>query len=216
MMRCVFLDLDGTLMDSGPSILASFQHGLRSVGRSEISGDTSWIVGPSLWVSYGKLGLEGEELDCAISAYRAYYIETAMLQSVPYDGALDQVRQLHEDGYTLCLATSKAHVYATQITAHFGFSRYFEREFGSELDGTRTEKTPLLAYGLDQMGLHAQDAIMVGDRMYDVKGAKANNMPVIGVTYGYGTDQELRSAGADEIVHSPQELRQSVHKFLPL
>jgi phosphoglycolate phosphatase len=113
----------------------------------------------------------------------------------------------------LCLATSKAAEYAVKITAHFGVDRYLDHQFGSELDGTRSAKTDLLKHGLNVTSSSAQDAVMVGDRSFDIVGAHANEMAAFGVLYGYGNQDELEGAGADGLIQDPSELAHSLITF---
>lgn len=102
------------------------------------------------------------------------------------------------------VATSKPHVFAKRIIDHFGLSRHFEHVFGSELDGTRVHKADLLAWALEQTGIDPSSALMIGDRSHDVLGAKANGMAALGVTYGYGSREELVSAGARHLCATPR------------
>ena len=104
----------------------------------------------------------------------------------------------------LFVATSKPHVFADRIIDHFGLRPYFEHVFGSELDGTRVHKNDLLAYALQQTGVDPSSALMIGDRSHDVLGAKANGIAAIGVTYGYGSREELVSAGARHVCATPR------------
>jgi phosphoglycolate phosphatase len=102
------------------------------------------------------------------------------------------------------VATSKPHVFAKRIIDHFGLNSYFEHVFGSELDGTHVHKNDLLAHALRQTGADPAQALMIGDRSHDVAGAKANGMDAIGVTYGYGSREELIGAGVRHLCASPR------------
>lgn len=115
------------------------------------------------------------------------------------------LQQLIAAGRELYVATSKPLVFADRIIKHFEMDRYFGRVFGSELDGTRSDKGELLRFALSELTLTGQ-VTMVGDRMHDVVGAKANCLRSVGVTYGYGSLQELENAGADALAASPDQL----------
>ena len=104
------------------------------------------------------------------------------------------------------VATSKPAVYARRIVDHFGLNPYFEYVFGSELDGTRVDKRDLLRYALDETRIDPANAIMIGDRSHDVIGARTNGMTAIGVLYGYGSEAELKHAGAHHICAAHPEL----------
>jgi phosphoglycolate phosphatase len=150
-----------------------------------------------------------------VAFYRERYADIGWSENSLYPGILDQLSILRRAGYTMCLATSKAHSYARKITAHFGISEFLSYEFGSELDGTRSDKTSLLAHGLKTAGAKADHAIMVGDRHYDAVGAKANGIKVIGAEYGYGSEVELSKAAVDTIIFSPFDLAEAVIRILP-
>ena len=112
------------------------------------------------------------------------------------------------------MATSKAAEYALKITAHFGIDRYLDYQFGSELDGTRSAKADLLKHGLDVTNATVHDAAMVGDRSYDILGARANGMAALGVLYGYGTQDELIGAGANGLIQGPSEFAHALITFM--
>ena len=104
------------------------------------------------------------------------------------------------------MATSKANIFAERIIDHFNLRGYFERVFGAELDGRHSDKTELLGYALQSTCVDPSQAMMIGDRSYDMVGARNNGMTAIGVLYGYGNEKELRDAGAHQICATPQGL----------
>jgi phosphoglycolate phosphatase len=108
------------------------------------------------------------------------------------------------------VATSKAVIYAERIIDHFKLRDYFERVFGSELDGTRADKTDLLGYALKTTGVDPSQAMMVGDRKFDMIGARNNGMTAVGVLYGYGTKEELLAGGAQHVCAAPRGLLEHV------
>jgi phosphoglycolate phosphatase len=109
-------------------------------------------------------------------------------------------------GHALFIATSKPEVYAKRIAKHFGLKPYFENIYGSELDGTRNDKTNLISYILKNESIPSSDAFMIGDREHDMIAAKANGILGIGVLWGYGTKKELEISGAHTCLRHPQEL----------
>jgi phosphoglycolate phosphatase len=113
---------------------------------------------------------------------------------------------LTEQGRRLFVATSKPSVYAERIIDHFKLRVYFERVFGSKLDGRRSDKTDLLSYALKTMRVDPAQAMMIGDRSHDMIGARNNGMIAVGVLYGYGSKEELLDAGAHHICATPQRL----------
>lgn len=213
-MAFVFLDLDGTLTDSGPGIVNSFNYALGQMGYPDLGDNANWVVGPSLWDSLTKLGMPADLHDQTVAHYREAYRGGEMFNNRLYDGVLAQLADLKSQGYRLCLATSKPIAYAGDIVAHFGVSNFLDYEFGSELDGSRTDKTELLAYGLAQTGCDPRDAIMIGDRHYDVIGARNNGMACLGALYGFGTHEELANAGAIDMLDSATDMAAMVTKHL--
>ena len=185
------------------------------MGHKKLEGDTSWVVGPSLWPTFRKLGIEESELEKAISLYRKCYTEGAMYDGVFYAGVLEQLESLKAQGYLLALVTSKPISYASKITEFFGASKFLDFEFGSELDGTRSDKTDLISFALSKIKIEPEDAVMVGDRSYDMIGAKNNKVLGLGVLYGYGSRNELLKSGAKFLIENPEELAKVIMQALP-
>lgn len=206
-MTAVFLDLDGTLMESHPGILASLRHALESTGhRALAETDLAWMIGPPFDESFRKMGLSDPE--AVMAAYREHYRKGGMFDARVYGGVLDALGVLRESGVRMYLATAKPHVYARQVTRHFGLAEYMEREFGPELDGTRKWKGDLLAYALAETGEAAARAVMVGDREHDVAAAREVGMNSVAVSWGYGKESEWRDAGA--VIHRPEALKSTI------
>ena len=123
-----------------------------------------------------------------------------------YDGIPELLAERRAAGQRLFVATSKPTCFAETIAAHFGLADYFEAVYGSELDGTRTDKKELLAHLLAEEDLCPRETLMIGDRRYDIEGGAANGLATVGVAYGYGGEAELRAAGADHLCDSPAAL----------
>jgi phosphoglycolate phosphatase len=205
MNDAVFFDLDGTLTDPKTGIVRSIRHAMDRLGlECPSDDDLTWCIGPPLLESFSTL--VGSTLAAeAVRHYRERFSEHGWKENVPYPGVVNMLQQLIAAGRELYVATSKPLVFADRIIKHFEMDRYFGRVFGSELDGTRSDKGELLRFALSELTLTGQ-ATMVGDRMHDVVGAKANCLRSVGVTYGYGSLQELENAGADALAASPDQL----------
>ena len=216
MSKAALIDLDGTLSDSGLAIIKSINYALENLGYEKLQGATSWVVGPSLWPTFIKLGIKESELEQAISLYRKCYTEGAMYEGFFYPGILEQLSTLKRQGYLLALVTSKPISYAGKITKYFGASNYLDFEFGSELDGTRSDKTELINYALREANLVSKDAVMVGDRSYDMIGAINNKVLGLGVLYGYGNKKELLNSGASHLIETPKDFANDIMQALPL
>lgn len=203
----IFFDLDGTLLDSQAGIIASMQHALAAVGAEEPAAEElRGFIGSSLPHTLANfLGPHGDVLN-AINAYRDFYNEEAMFDAEPYDGIGPMFDELLTADVRLFIATTKPHIYATEIVNHFGIGTVIERVFGSELDGTNADKTALLQFALDEMGFDPDQCVMIGDRHMDIAGAKNNDMRSIAALWGYGEADELRNAEPDMLAGDPTEV----------
>lgn len=171
--------------------------------------DLTWMIGPSFSESFAALGIA--DVEGAIAEYRTAYLGGAMFDAAPYEGVEDMLSALRAAGHVLYLATAKPHAYAKRITAHFGLSRFLAREYGPELDGTRSHKGDLLAHALAETGERPDAAIMVGDRLHDMAAARQVGMRALAATWGYGTDAEWDGAAAR--VESPAALATTVARL---
>ena len=206
-MNTVYFDLDGTLTDPKPGITRSIQYALRKLDHPVPSEDElTWCIGPPLRASLKKLLGTDELAEAGLLLYRERFGDIGLFENEIYSGIEDTLSVLAKSGRRLFVATSKAVVYAERIVDHFKLRGYFERVFGSELDGTRADKTELLSYALQTTGVDPARAIMIGDRSFDMIGARNNGMTAVGVLYGYGTKEELLAGGAQHVCAAPRGL----------
>lgn len=200
----VYLDLDGTLTDPYEGISKSILYALDRLGEAPVDEiRLRQTIGPPLFETFAAL-VGAESAAAALAYYRERFGDVGWKENVPYPGIPEALEELADNGFRLFVATSKPTVFAERICAHFGLAPYFTRIFGSELDGTRTDKAELLAHAMAANS--STMAIMVGDRKHDAIGALHNKIPFIGVLYGYGSKQELQSEGAATYVTTPSEL----------
>jgi phosphoglycolate phosphatase len=200
----IYFDLDGTLTDPFEGISKSIAYALQRLGEPEPGDEVlRKCIGPPLLASFETLVGEERAPD-ALTFYRERFGDVGWQENIPYPGIHDVLQELRDAGHTLYVATSKPGVFAEKILMHFELDKYFAGVFGSELDGRRSNKVELLEHALAVNASVA--AVMVGDREHDVIGALRNNMHIIAVTYGYGTEEELRNAGAEQIASSPADL----------
>ncbi len=209
MFVAVLFDLDGTLTDPGEGITNSVAYALNKFGI-EVSDKRELykFIGPPLKDSFMKYyGFDEEGSEKAISRYREYFRDTGIFENQVYEGVEDMLRSLHADGKRLILATSKPEEFAVRILEHFGLSKYFDVVAGASMDSSRSKKGDVIAYAISLCEDFDKDtAVMIGDREHDIIGAKENGLKSIGVLYGYGSEDELKTAGADYIVSSPIEV----------
>lgn len=206
----VLFDLDGTISDSGAGITNSVKYALKKFGIEENDFEKlKRFVGPPLYASFEKYyGFTHEEAVKAVEYYREYYNAGGIFELTIYDGVIDLLKALRESGKKIILATSKPEVYAEKIAEHFGFKDYFDNISGALLDGSRIEKADIITYALQRVSeSDISKCIMIGDRSFDVIGARAFGMDSIGVTWGYGERAELEESGATYIVDSAEEIK---------
>jgi phosphoglycolate phosphatase len=200
--RTALFDLDGTLTDSAPGIIASITAALLAVGHvPDPDLDLRWVIGPPIdGVMARLLGEDGtRRVAEAVSLYRQFYGESGLLANALYPGVAGMLDSFAAAGFALCLATSKRRVFAERILARLGIAGRFRGIYGSEDGGKLDHKPALIAHILGREGVRPTDAVMIGDRRFDIEGAHANGVRAIGVTWGYGHVAELQAAGADAL-----------------
>ena len=203
----VFLDLDGTLIDPKTGITSSIRAALREQGVEPPGpDDLAWCIGPPLAESFPALLGPGGDVGRAIAVYRQHFAAGDMFRAVPYDGVTDMLTALRRAGCRLHVATSKPHAAARTILSHFGLDAHLDGVFGSEMDGTRSDKTELLAHAIARTATPPGRAAMLGDRRHDIIGARNCGIRSIGALWGYGADGELEGAGAEALARRPREV----------
>ncbi len=206
-MTVIFFDLDGTLTDPKPGITRSIQYALGKLDWPIPPADElTWCIGPPLRGSMKKLLGSDELADRGVALYRERFADIGLFENEVYPGIEDTLSTLAQSGRRMFVATSKAHIFAERIIDHFKLRVYFERVFGAELDGTRSDKSELLRHALQSTRINPSQAMMIGDRSFDMVGARSNGMTAVGVLYGYGSEAELREAGAHHICATPRAL----------
>jgi phosphoglycolate phosphatase len=167
------------------------------------------FIGPPLHVSFAEYyNFDKAQTLKAIDLYRERFKEKGMFENKLYSNIPLLLKTLKEQGFTLVVATSKPTVFAEQILKHFNIDQYFELIVGSNLDGTRALKTEIIQYILDKYNEHKLgDFIMIGDRKHDIIGASNMGIESIGVTYGYGSFEELSHSKPTHIVKSVNQLK---------
>ena len=175
-----------------------------------------WCIGPPLKQSFAKLlGPKDEHLtDAALAKYRERISSVGLFENSLYAGIEVALDELKICGHSLGVATSKPTVYAERIVNHFGLKEYFSSVDGSELDGTRSDKTSLIAHILERDAIAPNDGLVIGDRKYDIIGARQNKVAGLGVLWGYGSREELEAAGACTCVALPTALPTIIGKLL--
>lgn len=214
MKKYFLFDLDGTLTDPKEGITTCVQYALHSLGIEEPDLDRlESFIGPPLKDSFMEFyGMDEEQAQAAVKKYREHFNDKGLYENEIYPGIAPMLQMLSEKGFRLAVASSKPTVFVEKILEHFGIRQYFKVVVGSELDGSRTSKDQVVMEALRQLfgakPILYHEVYMIGDRRFDVEGARAMKVESVGVTYGYGGMEELREAHADYIVESVEELRE--------
>ena len=214
MKKYFLFDLDGTLTDPKEGITTCVQYALHSLGIEEPDLDRlESFIGPPLKDSFMEFyGMDEEQAQAAVKKYRERFNDKGLYENEIYPGIAPMLQMLSEKGFRLAAASSKPTVFVEKILEHFGIRQYFKVVVGSELDGSRTSKDQVVMEALRQLfgakPILYHEVYMIGDRRFDVEGARAMKVESVGVTYGYGGMEELREAHADYIVESVEELRE--------
>ncbi len=204
----VLFDLDGTLTDPGEGITNSVKYALARMGVDETNRKKlESFIGPPLVDSFSSLyGFSNSDAKKAVSHYREFFEEKGMLQNRLFEGMGALLETLVGSGRKLFVATSKPTVYARKIISHFGIDVYFSHIKGSNLDGTMVEKEKIIAHLMHGWNLPENGTAMVGDRRFDIEGARINGIDSVGVLFGYGSREELESEKPTHIAQSVGEL----------
>ncbi len=213
----VLFDLDGTLTNPFEGITNSIRYAFERLGRPiPAAQDLKWCIGPPLQSCVETLfATDGDTVRReAIRLYRERYATIGIRENRVIDGIPEILETLADQGFFLSVATSKITTFTLDILEHFDLRRYFDAVHGAELDGTNSRKEDLVRHILDTEGLEAARTVMVGDRMHDVAGARANGVATIGVLWGYGDREELEDAGAVAIAAEPGEIAGLVNSIL--
>ncbi len=201
----LFFDLDGTLLNTGPGIMRCAAHALQKSGIAVEDTDSLRIfVGPPLSQSFPRFGIKAEDVAQAIRDFRELYHTEGKYECLPYDGTDTALQQLKEAGYRLYVATSKPEPLAQELLKRFGLDHYFEIIAGATYDRSRENKADVLRYLLEQTD--CQKPLMIGDTVFDVKGAAEAGLPCLAAGWGFGSEEEMKEPGALAVSENPSEM----------
>ena len=205
----ILFDLDGTLTDPKLGITKSIQYSLKHFGIFENNlDDLKKFIGPPLKDSFKEYyNFSDNDANSAVEKYREYFSDKGIFENKLYEGIAELLHKLCSKKRNLLVATSKPTIFAERILKYFNIDQYFKLVAGSNLDGTQSKKGEVISYALKQTKYKVNDKIiMVGDRKYDVIGAKEAKIDSIGVLYGYGSYEELKKEKPEYIVKNIDEL----------
>ena len=221
MFQYILFDLDGTLTDPKPGITGCVQYALHEMGIEEPDADRlEVIIGTPLVESFMQFyGMERRLADRAVEKYRERFAVTGIYENELYPGMREMLAGLKAAGCRLAVASSKPEPFVKRILEHFELAAYFDEAVGSGLDGSLSQKEDVVREALRRLGKKeaaggawsrtgevCPDVVMVGDRKYDVEGARALGLRCVGVAFGYAQPGELEEAGAWRIAEDVETL----------
>lgn len=234
MYKYYLFDLDGTISQSEPGILNCIRYALNAAGLPEPSEKVlKTFIGPSLYDSFtSKCHVDHDQALWLVAKYRERYNVTGLYETSIYDGIPQTLKDLKEKGAKIGVATSKPTAPTEKILEKFDLARYFDAVIGSNPDVTGSNKQVLIAECLKRLKeretmtqadreetvmmddstsegkirTHEKEAVMIGDRMFDINGGHACGIDTVGVLYGYGNREEFEKADAEYIISRPEEL----------
>lgn len=204
----ILFDLDGTLTDPKEGIINSVKFALAKFGVNESEvGDLMKFIGPPLHVSFRDFcGFNEENTELAVQYFREYFTDKGINENSIFPGVVELLESLKSRNLMIILATSKPTVHANTVLNNFEIAKYFQYVKGSNLNGTESGKTEIISHIIEKFNLEKDKTVMIGDRFYDINGAKENGIDSIGVTFGYGGEIELKKAGATYICRNIKKL----------
>ncbi len=208
--KLALFDLDGTLTASAPGVIAAVKYALTRFGIEET--DESRLrsfVGPPLLEAFREVyGLSHEDAAQMLKYFREYYNDRGVYENAPFEGVEQMLAALREAGIFVALATSKPEYLAHVVLRHFGLIEYFDFIAAATPDEARTTKDEVMAYAVERIPIEdPADAVMVGDRKFDILSANRFGLDSIGVLFGYGGREELEQAGATLLVETVEQLQ---------
>lgn len=207
MKKYILFDFDGTVFDSAEGITKSVQYALGKMGIAAETSELMCFAGPPLDEMFSlRYGMSEADALRAVQFYRERYKPIGWAECTPFDGMHELMLRLREKGAKLAIATSKPRHFAEKILEKYDMTGCFDLICGSELDGTRSQKWEVIEYALSTFGISPDEAIMVGDRKYDVIGAKKCGVECVGVRFGYAEPDELENEGAVYVAQDADDL----------
>ncbi len=192
--KAIFFDLDGTLTNPETGIINCIRYAAEHYGVTIDRVARRKYIGPPLVDSFIELlGPDVQQAEDAVAKYRERFAPIGLYENEIYDGVPETLEKLKDMGYVLCTASSKPQKFVDTILEHFDIKKYFDFVGGASMDGKISKKEDVINHVLQETGFTADQVLMVGDRMFDLIGAKEFGMDAVGVLYGFGSYEELNA-----------------------
>lgn len=206
--NAVIFDFDGTVCDTGEGILKSAKYALDAFGiESPDYEELTCFIGPPLLITFQeKFGADPAKADELVKKFRERYTNKGVFESELYDGIKELLIKLKKGNIKIGIASSKPQDYIETLLDHFSIKSYFDAICGVTFTADCESKTSIIARCQKELGVAGNECIMVGDKKYDIEGAKANIMDSVGVMWGYGSRFEFIEAGAKFIAEKIDDI----------
>lgn len=213
MIKAVLFDLDGTLIDSSEGITKSVQHSLLQYGINEENLNVlKKFIGPPLWESFAKYyGFYKEQAVEAVGKFRERYNVIGLFECSLYPGVRECIERLKEEGFLIAVASSKPEITCKRILEYHNILGLFDEVSGASMDGKVETKEQVLNQLFNRWpGVNRNEMVLVGDTIFDVEGANKVGLKSVGVSFGFGSVDEMKGAGANAIINHMDELIDTV------
>lgn len=213
MIKNILFDLDGTISDSREGVVGCFQHTLRELTGSYSEESVIMnLIGIPIWTIFSELLQTDDEqlITKAIMIYRDKYAEIGITGNSVYPGMAELLSTLNENSYSIYVVTMKNTQDSEKVVRHLGFDHLIQKTYGPNFEGYPDNKAELIRSALDENKLFPNDTVMIGDRKEDILAGKSNNVRTIGVTWGFGSSEEIAEASPDVICHMPEDIFQAI------
>lgn len=204
----VIFDFDGTICDTGEGILKSAKYALEAFGY-EVPDykELTYFIGPPLLVTFQeKFGVDPATADELVKKFRERYTNKGLLESCLYDGIKELLSSLKKESVKLGIASSKPQDYVEALLDHFGIKSYFDVICGVSFTADCESKANIITRCVKELEIIGNEILMVGDKSYDIEGAKANLIDSAGVLWGYGSRIEFAQSGARFVAEKPEDI----------
>lgn len=208
----VFFDFDGTIADTGIGIFNSVSYAIAAMGFSPLPDDRlRTFIGPPVFASFKReLNMTDEQSALAVEKYRERYSESGIYQLEVYEGIEELIEELKKSGIKVAIASSKPEKFVMRIIDFLNIGNLIDFIAAPESDKAPESKTLLVEKAVNHFGVDQNRALMIGDRYFDIDGANGAGVKSIGVTFGYGSREELKNAGATYLADNTEEIRQII------
>lgn len=206
--NAVLFDFDGTIADTGRGIFSSIQYAVECLGLESLDAETlRRFIGPPIYDSFKReLGLDDEKSDFAVKKYREKYAESGIYELDIYDGIIPLIRKLRENGIKVGIASSKPQNFLIRIVDFLEIAELIDFISAPSADDTPQSKASLINNSAEALNICKDKILMVGDRYFDIDGANGAGVESVGVTFGYGSEEELKKSGATFIAGCADEI----------